>query len=101
MNIGTKPRTLRSPKWAALAKRFVKGKSCAACGRSECLVVHHIKPFHLHPELELEEGNLIVLCEGKIVNCHLAIGHLFNWRSYNVDVAQDSATVNAKVKGRP
>lgn len=101
MNIGTKSRALRSSKWGALAKRFVKGKSCACCGRKECLVVHHIQPFHLHPELELDESNLIVLCEGKIVNCHLAVGHLFYWPSHNPDIVADAAYMNAKVKGRP
>lgn len=101
MNIGSKPRAPRSPKWRAFSKRFLKGKACAVCGRSECLVAHHIKPFHLFPELELSEENLIVLCEGKVVNCHLAVGHLFRWPSYNVDVRSDAAYMNAKVRNRP
>jgi 5-methylcytosine-specific restriction enzyme A len=99
--IASKPRTKRSPKWPALCKRFLKGKACAACGRAVNVVAHHKQPFHLHPELELDESNLIPLCEGRTVNCHLAIGHLFSWKSINAEVEADAAYVNNKVRNRP
>lgn len=96
-----KPRTPRSPKWPALSKRFLKGKVCAVCGRKVAVVAHHKKPFHLFPELELEESNLIPLCEGRTVNCHLAVGHLFSYRSHNPNVEEDAEVMRAKVKARP
>ena len=101
MNIGRKSRAARSPKWAALAKRFLKGKVCSACGRSENVVAHHKQPFHLHPELELDESNLIPLCEGRAINCHLAIGHLYFWGSHNPTVDADAAYIARRVKERP
>lgn len=101
MDIGRKSRVARSPKWAAFAKRFIKGKACAVCGRSEQVVPHHKKPFHLFPELELDESNLIPLCEGRTVNCHLAVGHLFRWQSWNEAVDVDAAYIRQKVAGRP
>lgn len=73
------------------------------CGGKDKLEVHHIKPFHLHPELELDPSNLIVLCEsgGGGLNCHLAIGHLGSYKSFNVDVVNDSATWKKKIESRP
>lgn len=96
-----KPRMARSPRWPAVRSAFLVGKVCAVCGRSDALVPHHIYPVHLFPELELNPGNLIALCEGRTVNCHLAVGHLFNWASYNKDVVADAAWITQKVKDRP
>ena len=63
---------------------------CAACGyRGQGLQVHHIKPFHLHPTLELDPRNLITLCEVKGRDHHLLLGHLDEWESYNVNVRRD------------
>ena len=101
MDVGRKSRAARSPKWAAFAKRYLKGKACACCGRSDQVVPHHIKPYHLFPDLELDENNLIPLCEGRTVNCHLAVGHLFRWKSYNETVREDAAYIRQKVEGRP
>jgi len=82
---------LRSPQWDEVRDAFVKKyPTCAACGGTESLQVHHIKPFHLHPELELDEGNLISLCMGEH-NCHLNIGHGDSFKCYNPDVDIDSA----------
>ncbi|GCE29115.1 hypothetical protein KDA_45990 [Dictyobacter alpinus] len=52
--------------------------------------MHHIKPFHLYPELELDPGNLITLCEIKGRTHHLLIGHLDDWQSYNLRVRADT-----------
>ena len=53
---------------------------------------HHLRPFHLWPELELDEGNLLALCEGNHdINCHLVIGHDFDFRGYNPDAVIDAA----------
>ena len=81
----------RSPRWPHVEKEHLLHEpSCAACGyRGKGLQVHHIKPFHLHPDLELDPRNLITLCEIKGRDHHLLIGHLDNWESYNVNVRED------------
>lgn len=82
----------RSPKWPEFRKNFLKGKSCAVCGGVDMLELHHIKPFHLHPELELDPNNVLPLCESQKngVTCHLFIGHLGNYKSINPDVIEDA-----------
>jgi len=92
-----KPLFLRSTKWRKVRKTFLKTHPlCAGCGREVNLEVHHIKPFHLFPELELKQDNLIVLCEEKDTKCHLMLGHRGNWRTDNPDVVLDSASFLAK-----
>lgn len=96
-----KPVAKRSPKWQSLRKSFLFGKRCAACGSTKKLVAHHKIPFHLKPELELDESNLIALCENKSHNCHLWIGHLGNYRSYDNDVALEAARFFTRLLLRP
>ena len=62
---------------------------CAFCGAAVSLEVHHIRPFHLHPELELEPTNFVTLCEGA-PQCHLHVGHLGNWDSFNPALIADA-----------
>jgi hypothetical protein len=52
------------------------------------LNVHHVLPFHLKPELELDPSNLITLCSSLDKNCHLDIGHGDNFRAYNASVRE-------------
>jgi len=82
----------RSPEWPEVARAHLKIQpACMACGyEGEGLQVHHIKPFHLFPELELDPNNLITLCEIKGRDHHLLIGHLDNWESYNLNVHTDA-----------
>lgn len=92
----------RSSHWSKVRKAHLElEKDCQVCGSVENLQVHHIKPFHLFPDLELEQSNLITLCEGKSRNCHLLFGHLLNWHSYNVSVRDDAKQWNQKIKNRP
>jgi 5-methylcytosine-specific restriction protein A len=94
----------RSGHWSTVRKNHLAlHPTCAVCGGTEKLEVHHRRPFHLHPELELEPTNLVTLCEsGKGgVNCHLHFGHLGSFRSFNVDVLIDAATWLGKIKNRP
>lgn len=94
----------RSNKWpkirAAHLKLFPK---CSICSGTKKIEVHHIKPFHLHPELELDPNNLISLCEAKKngVNCHLLFGHLGNFESLNTGITQDALIWNIKITHRP
>ena len=80
----------RSSEWRHVRDKFLKeNPACAACGSSKKLQVHHMMPFHIHPELELDEKNLITLCMDDN-ECHLIIGHGDSWRSYNPHVKEDS-----------
>jgi hypothetical protein len=94
----------RSGHWATVRKIHLdKNPKCAVCGGVKLLEVHHIRPFHLHPDLELDPTNLITLCESKAngVNCHLLFGHLGNFKSFNVDVKKNSDEWNDKISKRP
>ncbi|WP_149401495.1 HNH endonuclease [Dictyobacter arantiisoli] len=82
----------RSPEWPRVAHEHLSHQpACVVCGhRGKGLQVHHIKPFHLYPELELDPNNLITLCEIRGRTHHLLIGHLDNWESYNKRVREDT-----------
>lgn len=83
----------RSREWPRVrAEHLEKQPTCMVCGSDEVIEVHHIKPFWLAPELELNPANLITLCESKKVGvtCHLAFGHLGSYRSFNPDIVMDA-----------
>lgn len=87
---GGKP---RSPQWDRVRAEHLRlHPTCAACGGRDSLQVHHIKPYHLFPELELEPMNLLTLCTGrKSCNCHLEYGHNGDWSEANLFVIWDCA----------
>jgi 5-methylcytosine-specific restriction protein A len=92
--------TARSSKWAKIRDQHLqKNPLCAVCGGNKDLQVHHKKPFHLHPELELDPNNLVTLCEAlkKGINCHLLIGHLGNFKNVNEEVDQDVESWSKKL----
>jgi hypothetical protein len=99
--LGKRPKgAKRSKDWSNVRKQFLeKHGSCAVCGSKTNLEVHHKQPFHLAPELELEESNLITLCERKKygINCHLLIGHIGNYKKANSEVEIDAETWNKKL----
>lgn len=87
------PEAKRSKDWPKVRAQHLKDNpSCAACGELKTLEVHHIKPFHLHPELELDPNNLITLCEtaSNGIVCHQNIGHNGNYKDVNEDVVEDA-----------
>lgn len=97
MNVGSNPRSSHWPKVrAAFLLQFPR---CSVCGRREMLNVHHVEPYHIAPDLELDPANLITLCEG-VVNCHLLFGHLMNWSAWNPEVRRDAARWASKIQGR-
>ena len=57
--------------------------------------MHHIKPFHLYPQLELDPNNLITLCRSKYwrFDCHLAVGHGGSFRRENRYLLADISTL--------
>jgi len=84
---------LRSPKWQTVRKHWlVNNSSCAACGSITKLEVHHVRPYHSHPELELDATNLITLCEN-VLKCHLKVGHMGNFKRENPNVRVDAASM--------
>jgi len=100
MNVRARLTAPRSPKWRALRRHHLAAHpTCAACGRTRSLQVHHIRPVHLWPDLELDPDNLITLCEGVLRGrCHLHIGHLGHWYRWNPDVAADAAHALASAR---
>jgi len=89
----------RSSKWPALEKKFLsEHPTCEACG-VKAETVHHRLPFHKYPRLELDERNLHSICEKH--SCHLMVGHLGSWASYNEDLVEDSARMLNKIQTRP
>jgi hypothetical protein len=87
-------RKRRSKHWRKLRKKHLqKNPYCYLCGNKKHLEVHHINPFHLRPDLELEPTNLITLCDKKskvyIGSCHRVIGHKGSWRRKNDNLYAD------------
>ena len=90
----------RSPLWEKTRKVFLQfNPNCAVCGSNKDVVPHHIKPFHLYPEFELDLDNLISLCERpKVLNCHLIFGHHGNFKKFNPDVVVESSIWKKKLR---
>jgi len=88
----------RSPEWPRVAKEHrLREPACVVCGyKGNKLQVHHIKPFHLHPQLELDPRNLITLCEARGRDHHLLLGHLDAWNSYNEHIRDDARHFHRK-----
>lgn len=94
----TRPMAGRSPRWPAVERAHLKKEPfCRVCTCKEGLQVHHKQPFHLFPELELVEANLITLCAPH----HLLVGHLMLWASWNKDCEKDADAWFRKCKDRP
>jgi hypothetical protein len=90
--------SLRSPKWDSVRKKHLLSQpTCQACGNNKNVSVHHIEPFHLRPDLELDPSNLLSLCEDG-PNCHLTWGHLRDWKQYNPQVVKDAALYLSRIK---
>jgi hypothetical protein len=92
----------RSGQWPRVRDEHLQREGCCqVCGGKSELNVHHIRPYHLFPKLELDPDNLITLCEGSTVNCHILFGHLLNWASYNRHVVEDAKEWRSKIIQRP
>lgn len=90
----------RSTHWPKVrGEHLAQHPACEVCGHAgEKVNVHHILPFHLHPDLELDPNNLITLCEDEhFVNCHLFLGHLGNFKGWNPAVTTDAAEFHQKL----
>ncbi len=91
----------RHRNWGKVRKRHLTVyPNCSVCGKKKFLISnipHHIKPFHLFPEKELDMDNLITLCRTH----HFLFGHLNYWRSYNPKVVEDCKNWAIKIFQRP
>lgn len=90
----------RNPRWAKTSRAYLRGKSCAACGRKTKLVIHHKVPVHVDNTLEMMVSNWLVLCFGATA-CHLGIGHSGDFKSWNPDAEKMAAEQLARFKKRP
>lgn len=89
----------RSGKWKTVRKNhLINNPECAACGRKNNLEVHHIEPYQLNPERELDPTNLITLCDDY---CHFVFGHLMDYRSWNVNVVEDCKRYKEQIDNKP
>jgi len=100
----------RSSHWPTVEKHFKQANPfCLACGKDKPqhpadIQVHHRIPFHFcillgRPDLELDPRNLVGLCETEtgpqLPNHHLLLGHLDDFKSYNVEVLDDASVTFA------
>lgn len=89
----------RSSRWRKVRSAHLAAHPyCEACGRTDRLEVHHVVPFHVNPELELEPSNLMTLCDA---TCHFLIAHLRDWSSWNECVREDAQRLLTRIKNRP
>jgi 5-methylcytosine-specific restriction endonuclease McrA len=94
----------RDPHWARVRDRYLRDHpSCAVCGSTKKVEVHHVIPVEHarrtgHPELELDETNFISLCRRLLINHHFVVGHNRNWKKWNVNVRADAAALWEKMK---
>ena len=99
--MGDAERTLgaeRSPKWKQFCKDMEKmwGNRCLVTD-SEIIQWHHVLPFHLFPESELDPQNVRPLRP----DVHFLLAHLGKWASYNENILRDIEIWKAKIANRP
>lgn len=86
LNVTAKDGASLNWSWQKCRREFlgIVGKTCVCCNSKKKIEVHHILPRHIRPDLALKHDNLIALCKG----CHLRIGHLGSYFTYNEAVAK-------------
>lgn len=94
-----KPTAARSPQWPAVERQYLKEHPrCEVCGGTIGLNVHHKRPYHLFPSLELDPDNLITLCRPN--DCHFLFGHGRDWKAFNLNVDSDVAHARKMIEDR-
>lgn len=94
----------RSSKWRKIrATHLEKNPLCAICGLKKKVEVHHVIPFNIAPDLELNPENLITLCENRKwgITCHLLVGHLGNYKDFNSSVQADATYWKIRLRKHP
>jgi 5-methylcytosine-specific restriction endonuclease McrA len=89
---------VRSPQWPAVRRRWIKDHpNCCVCEIDRDLDVHHIEPFHVNPSRELDPSNFATCC----TRCHLLVGHLGRWDSWNREFLRIAREIRMLVMSRP
>lgn len=70
----------------AMKKYLLNNPSCAFCGRTSKVDVHHKVPVSVCPERASDDTNMITLCRKP--QCHLVVGHLGNFKKYNSKIEE-------------
>jgi 5-methylcytosine-specific restriction protein A len=94
----------RSSKWPSVRAKYLKANpSCACCGSTKNIEVHHIVPFNVDYKKELDPTNLITLCEcgENGIVCHLNVGHNGSYKSWNTNVILDAKYIFIRIGNRP
>lgn len=82
----------RSSKWDSTRKKHLKQfPVCCVSGLKTDLEVHHVRPYHLYPELELDPANLRTISRPY----HFLFGHFCNWQMWNPDFDKMVAEIRA------
>src|SRR3990167_9526825 len=91
----------RASDWSQFVKEFAKIKpkvcSIVKCKRKDIELHHSEEPFHINPAREKDPTNLEWFCRIH----HFEIGHLFNWKSWNKELAIFVAYFNNLIANRP
>jgi hypothetical protein len=88
----------RAGEWRRVrAEHLKKYPVCEVCGRDKNLIVHHIFPVSVAPELALVENNLLTMCE---TPCHFMFGHFFSYHCYNREVRSMAKKFRAQLLKR-
>ena len=87
--------TGRSSKWPAVRRAHLKANpKCVVTGQP-ATDVHHIKPFHVAPSLELEPTNLASMTR----DAHFIVGHNGNWKKWSLNFWYVVKSMNDSVRG--
>lgn len=90
----------RASDWMQWRKQHIH-TTCDFCGTKRTLLkplqLHHCYPYHLDPSKEKDRNNVVTLCQP----CHIRVGHLMNFQSYNPDIKSDIEVWTKKIENRP
>jgi 5-methylcytosine-specific restriction endonuclease McrA len=76
--VGPADDSARDPRFRSAEREFIRRNPvCAGCGGS-ATTAHHVIPFHVRPDLEMDESNWAPVCP----DCHFVDGHARNWRKW-------------------
>ena len=97
---------IRGSKWRALRQEVIaQTPYCEICGSTKNLEVHHFYDVSHFPHLELQDQNLIVLCDGsehyKGLSCHRIFGHLGDWKKTNYNLRSQLPTLRDLLFKKP
>lgn len=91
--------TPRSPRWRKVRGLWIaEHPACEVCGDTTDVDVHHVQPYHLYPDAELDPENLLTLCNRRWH--HILFGHAGDWRAWNPDVRRDVARAREMINRR-